>query len=66
MTDELLTQVIERNDMYVDWKTTPVAHPDYKKVKFNFKGYKNIVLKGIETAKRDHFVRVFFLHTNVT
>ena len=51
MTDKLLAQVIKKNEMYVDWKTTPNAHPDYEKVKFNFKGYEKIVLKGIERAK---------------
>ena len=68
VTDELLAQVIQKNEMYVDWKTTscaPITHPDYEKVKFNFKGYKKIVLKGIERAKRDYFDRVFW-HTNVT
>ena len=62
MTDELLAQVIKNNEMYVDWKTTPIAHPDYEKVKFNFKGYKKIVLKGIERAKRDYFDRVFLAY----
>ena len=53
MTDELLAQVIKKNEMYIDWKTTPITHQDYEKVKFNFKGYEKIVLKGIERAKRD-------------
>ena len=68
MTDERLAQVIKKNEMYVDWKTTPIAHPDYEKVKFNFKGYEKIVLKGIERAKRDYFDRVFLAYndTNVT
>ena len=62
MTDELLAQVIKKNEMYVDWKTTSIAHPDYEKVKFNFKGYEKIVLKGIERAKRDYFDRVFLAY----
>ena len=62
MTDELLAQVIKKNEMYVDWKTTPIAHPDYEKVKFNFKGYEKIVLKEIERAKRDYFDRVFLAY----
>ena len=62
MTDELLAQVIKKNEMYVDWKTTPITHPDYEKVKFNFKGYEKIVLKGIERAKRDYFDRVFLAY----
>ena len=41
MTDELLAQIIKKNEMYVDWKTTPITPPNYEKVKLNFKGYKN-------------------------
>ena len=65
MTDELLAQVIKKNEMYVDWKTTPIAHPDYEKVKFNFKGYEKIVLRGIERVN-ETILTEFFLHTNVT
>ena len=62
MTDELLAQVIKKNEMYIDWKTTPITHQDYEKVTFNFKGYEKIVLKGIERAKRDYFDRVFLAY----
>ena len=51
MTDELLAQVLKKDNMYVDWKTTPNTHPDYEKVKLNFKGYEKIVSKGMEKAK---------------
>ena len=44
MTDEFLAQVVKKNEMYVDWKTTPITNPDYEKVKLNFKGYEKIVL----------------------
>ena len=30
MTDELLAQVVKKNEMYVDWKTTPITNPDYE------------------------------------
>ena len=59
MTDELLAQVIKKNDMYVDWKTTPITHSDYEQVKLKFKGYEKIVSKGIDKAKKDYFDRVF-------
>ena len=59
MTDELLAQVIKKNDMYVDWKTTPITHPDYEQVKLKFKGYEKIVSKGIDKAKKNYFDRVF-------
>ena len=45
--------------MYVDWKTTPNAHPDYEKAKLNFEGYEKIISKGIEKAKRKNFIIEF-------
>ena len=45
--------------MYVDWKTTPITHPDYEQVKVEFKDYENIVLMGIDKAKKNYFDRVF-------
>ena len=41
-TDELLAQIVIKNEMYVDWKTTPVTHTDHERVKLRFKGYKNL------------------------
>ena len=58
MTDKLLAQVLKKNSMHVDWKTTPVTHPDYEKVKLNFKGYEKIVSIGIKKAKK-YYDRVF-------
>ena len=55
MTDELLAQIIIKNEMYVDWKTTPVTHTDHKRVKLRFKGYEKLVLKEIEKAKGEYF-----------
>ena len=52
MTDELLAQVLKKNNMYVGWRTTSNTHPYYEKVKLNFKGYEKIVSKGIEKAKK--------------
>ena len=65
MTDELLAQVIKKNEMYVDWKTTPITHPDYAKVKLNFKGCKKTVLKEIERAKKEYLMIECLLLTNV-
>ena len=62
MTDELLAQVVKKNEMYVDWKTTPITNLDYEKVKLNFKSYEKKFLKGIEKAKRDYFDRVFLAY----
>ena len=30
MTDEVLAQIVIKNEMYVDWKTTPVTHTDHE------------------------------------
>ena len=59
MTDEFLAQVLKKNNLYVEWKTTPNTHPDYEKVKLNFKGYKKIVSKGIEKAKKKNIMIEF-------
>ena len=59
MTDKLLAQIVIKNEMYVDWKTTPVTHTDHERVKLRFKGYKTLVLKEIEKAKGEYFNRVF-------
>ena len=58
-TDELLAQIVIKNEMYVDWKTTPVTHTDHERVKLRFKGYEKLVLKEIEKAKGEYFNRVF-------
>ena len=42
MTDELLAQVVKKNEMYVDWKTTPITNPDYERVELKFKGYEKL------------------------
>ena len=42
MTDELLPQIVIKNEIYVDWKTSPVTHTDYERVKLGFKGYENL------------------------
>ena len=60
MTDELLVQVLKTNDMYVDWKTPPITHPDYEQVKLKFKGYEKIVSKSIDKAKK-RFILLEFL-----
>ena len=53
------SQIVIKNEMYVDWKTTPVTHTDHERVKLRFKGYEKLVLKEIENAKGEYFNRVF-------
>ena len=36
MTDELFEQVLRKNDMYVEWKTTSLDSSDYERSKRNF------------------------------
>ena len=40
MPNDLLKLVVKKNERYVEWKTTPVAHPNYELRKQNFKTYK--------------------------
>ena len=52
MTKELLEEIVTKNKMYVEWKTTPITHINYETVKQRFKGYDKIVQKDIKEAKR--------------
>ena len=45
MTKELLQEVVTKNKLYVEWKTTPVTHINYDMVKQRFKGFDKIVQK---------------------
>ena len=42
---ELLQEVVTKNKLYVEWKTTPVTHINYNMVKQRFKGFDKIVKK---------------------
>ena len=64
MTNELLAKIVIKNEMYVDWKTTPVTSEHFERIKLRFKGYEKLVLKEIEIAKREHFARVFATYRN--
>ena len=43
MTKELLQEIVTKNKMYVEWKTTPITHINYETVKQRFKEYDKIV-----------------------
>ena len=51
MTNDLLKLVVKKNERYLEWKTTPVAHPNYELRKQNFKTYKYIVSQEIIMLK---------------
>ena len=42
MTNELLKQIKNKNDMYVDWKTKSTTTEMYKNKKINFKTFEKI------------------------
>ena len=53
MTDELLAQIVIKNEMYVDWKTAPVTHTDHDRVKLRFKGYEKLELEKLKMLKEN-------------
>ena len=64
MTNKLLEKIVIKNEMYVDWKTTPVTSEHFERVKPRFKGYEKLVLKEIEIAKGEYF-GIDLRHTEV-
>ena len=62
MTKELLQEVVTKNKLYVEWKTTPVTHINYDMVKQRFKGFDKIVQKNIKEAKRIYFDKIFIAY----
>ena len=59
MTKELLQEIVTKNKMYVEWKTTPITHLNYETIKQRFKEYDKIVQKDIKEVKRIYFNKVF-------
>ena len=59
MTDEILATVVQKNKMYVKWKSTPITHADYPTIKQHFKAYDKIVRRSIEVEKKRYFERRF-------
>ena len=59
MTKELLQEIVTKNKLYVEWKTTPVTHINYDFVKQRFKGFNKIVQKDIKEEKRIYFDKIF-------
>ena len=59
MNNELLTQIVRKNKMYVEWKTTPVTNVNYELIKLRFKSYEKDVRDAIQEAKKSYFNRIF-------
>ena len=55
MTNELLTQIVRKNEMYVEWKTTPVTSADHEQIKLRFKNYEKEVRNAIQETKKKIF-----------
>ena len=64
MTNELLTEVNTKNDMYVDWKSNSTTDEVYNMKKTNFKTFERIVKINIETAKRKYYFEIFRKYKN--
>ena len=62
MTKELLQEVVTKNKLYVEWKTTLVTHINYDMVKQRLKGFDKIVKKNIKEAKRIYFDKIFIAY----
>ena len=52
MTNELLTKVVKKNELYVEWKTTAVNDRNHEMIKLRFKNHEKEVLKDITNAKK--------------
>ena len=64
MTNELLTKVVRKNELYVEWKTTEVNDINYEMIKLRFKNHEKEVLKDITNAKKNYFNRIFNTYKN--
>ena len=59
MTNELLIKIVEKNKLYVKWKTTPINLEKYEEIKKQFKECEKNVIKLIKEAKQQYFDRTF-------
>ena len=64
MTNELLTKVVKKNELYVEWKTTEINDRNYEMIKLRFKNHEKEVLKDITNAKKNYFNRIFNAYKN--
>ena len=64
MTNELLTKVVKKNELYVEWKTTEINDRNYEMIKLRFKNHEKDVLKDISNAKKNYFNRIFNAYKN--
>ena len=55
MTNELLTKVVMKNVLYVEWKTTVVNDRNYEMIKLRFKNHEKEDLKDITNPKKKNY-----------
>ena len=58
MTDELLNQINQKNNMYREWKSSTDIN-QYNGRGINFQTYEKIIKKNIENAKHIFYHNVF-------
>ena len=63
VTNELLAQIVRKNIMYVEWKTTLVKSADHEQIKLRFKNYENKVRNAIQETNQN---RIFTAYINAT
>ena len=63
MTEDLLTLVNRKNDLYKEWKSTNDI-VEYNRKKINFKTFDKIIYKNIEEAKKIYYHTTFSAYKN--
>ena len=59
MTNDLLTKVVKKNELYVKLKKTPLTSENYELNKKSFKDHEMEVVKDIINAKRLYYTCIF-------
>ena len=59
MTNKLLIKIVEKNKLFVKWKTTPLNLDKYEETKKQFIECEKDVIKLIKEAKQQYFDRIF-------
>ena len=56
MTDDLLKLVVQKNELYVEWKTTAVDDPLFEQRKRNLRTYDNMINIILEMQRKLIFI----------
>ena len=65
MKNELLIKIVEKNKLYVKWKTTPINLEKYEEIKKQFKECEKYVIELIKEARQQYFDRIFTAYRTV-